>query len=171
MLNNFNQIYWTAQVITNTKKIIIEKSANGINFDYIGELTGDNALKPSNKFTDYSPFVANNYYRLCVVSNTGEKEYSNIILLKRKDKFLFTVSPNPTKDVINIQMFTDFTDTYQISVFDILGKIVSSKRIATNTNVLKTTLDISNVSNGVYQLIVTDKYQNKVARQSIVVAK
>ena len=169
VFNNFNQINWTAQINAGTQKILIEKSFNGINFETIGQLNGDNILKASNSFSDFKPYIGNNYYRLCLVSNNGEKEYSNTILLKRKDKLLFSVNPNPAKGFINAQLSTEKNGTFQINVFDVAGKKVVNTNITTNNNHISAKLNIQNVSNGVYQVIVTDALQNRVASQTIII--
>ncbi len=169
VFNNRNQLFWTAEITPGTQKIIIEKSIDGIRFENIGELSGDEILKPSNSFNDYKPSTGNNYYRLQLLSNIGEKEYSNTILLKRNEKFLFTVNPNPVKSFANVQLSTETPGDYVIEVYDLLGKKVNRTIISTNNNITNSKINLSNLSAGMYQLIVLDKNSNKIASQSIVV--
>ncbi len=169
IFNNRNQLFWTAEVTPGTQKIIVEKSSDGSRFTNIAELSGEEILKPSNSFNDFKPSTGNNYYRLVLVSNTGEKEYSSIILLKRNDKFTFLVNPNPVKGNANIQLSTEVPGDYAIEVFNIIGKKVFRSIISTIGSTINTKLNLSNLSSGVYQIIVLDKNQNKVASQSIVI--
>ncbi|MBS4043092.1 MAG: T9SS type A sorting domain-containing protein [Chitinophagaceae bacterium] len=166
---NRNQLFWTAEITPGTEKIIIEKSIDGTRFENIAVLSDDEILKPSNSFNDFRPSTGNNYYRLQLVSNTGEKEYSNTILLRRNDKFLFSINPNPVKDVANIQISTEATGEYGIEVYNMLGKQVARKNVLVNTTNSSIPFSLSNVSAGVYQIIVIDKSGNKLANQSIVV--
>jgi hypothetical protein len=169
VFNNRNQLFWTAEITPGTQKIIIEKSLDGVRFENIGELSGDEILKPSNSFNDYKPFIGNNYYRLQIVSNTGEKEYSNTIVLKRNDKFLFNVNPNPVKGFANVQLSTEVPGDYSVEVYNLLGKKLNRTIISTNNNISNTKINLTNLSAGLYQIILLDKNLNKIASQSIVV--
>lgn len=61
----------------------------------------------------------------------------------------WNIFPNPTKDIINIQLPENQKDEVQIDLFDILGILQLSKHeIIQNT----TTLDISSLPQGVYLL-------------------
>ncbi len=166
---NRNQLFWTAEITPGTQKIIIEKSVDAVRFENIAELSGDEILKPSNSFNDFKPSIGNNYYRLQLLSNTGEKEYSNTILLKRNDKILFSINPNPVKGFANVQLSTELPGDYAIEVFNILGKKVARNIISTNSSITNTKMNLSQLSSGVYQIIVLDKNQNKVATQSILI--
>ncbi len=169
VFNNRNQLFWTAEITPGTQKIIIEKSSDGIRFENIGEVSGDEILKPSNSFNDYKPNIGANFYRLQLVSNTGEKEYSNTIVLKRNDKFIFSINPNPIKEFANIQLSTENPGDYSIEVYNLLGIKVHRTVITTTNNTLNTRINLSNLSAGMYQLIVLDKKSARVASQSIVV--
>ena len=171
IFTNRNQLFWTAEITPGTQKIMIEKSANGTQFESIGELSGDEILKPSNSYNDFKPFIGANYYRLVLVSNTGEKEYSNTIVLKRTDKLLFNINPNPIKDIANVQLSTENSGTYSIDIFDFSGKKVYRSSIQTNKNVVNTSLNLSSLINGVYQVVVSDKNQNRIASQTILISK
>lgn len=171
VFNNRNQLFWTAEITPGTQKIIIEKSTDGIRFENIGELSGDEILKPSNSFNDFKPSIGNNYYRLQLLSNTGEKEYSNTIVLRRNDKFLFSVNPNPIKGFANVQLSTETPGEYSIEIFSLLGKKVFRSIINTTNSTTNTKLNLSNLSGGMYQLIILDKNSNRIATQSIIIEK
>ena len=68
----------------------------------------------------------------------------------------FQVYPNPIKDKLQVQFFGD-VENAEVSVFDILGKHVFTEAISRYNS----TVDFSNISNGVY--IVRIKSDNKKA--------
>ena len=76
IFSGYNQLKWIAEVDNETSKIIIEKSVDGIKFEAIGTILGTDVLKANNSFNDYAPSIGNNFYRLAVISKSGEKEYS-----------------------------------------------------------------------------------------------
>lgn len=168
-LNTSNLLKWTADINTGTSKIIIEKSLDGIKFESIGVLSGTDLLKSANSFNDNNPAIGNNFYRLCVVSNLGEKEYSNVVVLKRKDKLLLSINPNPAKGFTNIQLSSETNGKYAIEVFNTSGQKVISNNIILNGNTSNIKLNLGNLSNGIYQLVVLDSQFNRVINKSLVV--
>ncbi len=169
--SNYNQLKWNAEISIGTQKIQIEKSRNGIQFEKIGELSGDIILKPSNTFEDNNPYTGNNYYRLVLISTNGDKEYSKTILIKRIDKILFSINPNPVNQFANIQLSTELTGKYFINIYDVVGKNVFSNYYIQNSNVINTKINLAGLSNGIYQVIVSNEAHTKVASQRIVVEK
>ncbi|TDI69057.1 MAG: T9SS type A sorting domain-containing protein [Bacteroidetes bacterium] len=73
-------------------------------------------------------------------------------ILSVNDNFLldFSVYPNPTKGILNIQSKTSIS---QIEIYTLLGQLVLS-----NSN--KNTIDISSVSQGLYFIKVKDENEN-----------
>jgi hypothetical protein len=167
--NTYNLLKWTAEINAGTSKIIVEKSVDGSKFECIGVIAGTDLLKTTNIFNDYNPNIGNNYYRLCVVSNLGEKEYSNIIVLKRKDKLLVAIHPNPAKGFTNIQLSSEINGKYIVEVFNTTGQKVITNNITLNGNISKIKLDLANLSNGIYQLVVLDNQLNKIITKSLVI--
>ncbi|WP_041758281.1 T9SS type A sorting domain-containing protein [Psychroflexus torquis] len=75
---------------------------------------------------------------------------------------LFTVYPNPTKEIININ--SEYSQRYTIIVYDIFGKVLIQEEKTTN----KTKLDLSNLINGVYLVSFQDglkRYSVKIIKQ------
>lgn len=167
--NTYNLLKWTAEINTGTSKILVEKSVDGSKFESIGVISGTDLLKKANSFNDYNPTIGNNYYRLCVVSNLGEKEYSNIIVLKRKDKLLVAIHPNPAKGFTNIQLSSEINGKYIVEVFNTTGQKVITNNITLNGNISNIKLDLANLSNGIYQLVVLDSQLNKIITKSLVI--
>jgi hypothetical protein len=167
--NTYNLLKWTAEINAGTSKILVEKSIDGNKFEPIGVISGTDLLKTANSFNDNNPTIGNNYYRLCVVSNLGEKEYSNVVVLKRKDKLLLSINPNPAKGFTNIQLSSETNGKYAIEVFNTSGQKVISNNIILNGNTSNIKLNLGNLSNGIYQLVVLDSQHNKVINKSLVV--
>lgn len=67
----------------------------------------------------------------------------------------FTVYPNPSKGILNIQLNTLTVDATTVDVHDVQGRKVSSKIISDTL----TQLSIDNLSNGVYFVVVNQNKQ------------
>ena len=62
----------------------------------------------------------------------------------------FEMYPNPVSDVLNIQLPTG-TEKAEVGVFDISGRLVTSKIISSND----TSIDVQKLSNGIYLIRVS----------------
>ncbi|WGD35657.1 T9SS type A sorting domain-containing protein [Olleya sp. YS] len=76
----------------------------------------------------------------------------------------FSVYPNPSKGVFNIK--TNRNQTFNLSVYDITGKIIYTQLDVKTTNTIYQ-LDLSNYSTGVYFLNL-ESSSNKIAKKLIV---
>lgn len=88
---------------------------------------------------------------------------------KKENKIIsgnhFTISPNPCKDIINIDFRQPLGTEFTVQVFNMNGQIVKS----TNLHSLSmTTLDVSDIPSGLYliQIHIADKiYSEKILKQ------
>lgn len=89
-----------------------------------------------------------------------------LVRIENKVEFSTSVYPNPSNGNITIETHGDSYEEVQLQVFDFSGKQVTYKRFGRqNTEVFKTTADLSRFSKGVYQvhlLINKKKYIYKV---------
>lgn len=76
-------------------------------------------------------------------------------LSKRID---YKVFPNPTSDLINIEIKDENYKTYRLSVFDVTGKVILQKQI---DHVETIQLNLSNYPTGLYLLEIRDASNNK----------
>jgi hypothetical protein len=169
IFNGYNELKWIAEVNSEISKIIIEKSIDGIKFEPVGTIAGNDVLKANNSFNDYAPSIGNNYYRLVVVFKSGEKEYSKVVVLKRKDKLLISINPNPAKGLANVQVSSENNGNYMIEVYNLNGQKVISNKITLNNNTNNSRLNVSNLANGIYQVVIFDNQKNRLTSKSLVV--
>lgn len=149
--NNF--LSWKLESIENINTLLIEKSDDGKNFTSIAMLTNENATKLSNGFVDNKPYTGNNFYRLCFIEKDGSKQYSNVVLIKRKDNTLISVFPNPVKgSEIKLQVSTQEKGNYVVLLRDIVGKLIYQQtfELAAGNTILS--IPISNKATGVYNI-------------------
>ncbi|SEI51156.1 Por secretion system C-terminal sorting domain-containing protein [Dyadobacter koreensis] len=103
---------WNTAWEINNRKFIIERSYNAKNFEEIGSVEGkgDSNQENAYKFFDASPSKGTNYYRLKQVdfmttgSDVEKATYSNIISVNVSKEGAISVYPNPTNDLVNVEM-------------------------------------------------------------------
>ncbi|MDP9230694.1 MAG: PQQ-dependent sugar dehydrogenase, partial [Bacteroidota bacterium] len=137
VVNNATELTWEAIIDQEHKYFEIEKSDHLNGFVSIGKVYGSAPYK----FTDYSPSIGNNYYRVKAVDISGHVTYSKTINVIYNDAFFtMIVYPNPIKDDLNIKLNSKYPDIFNIQITDVSGRVVYQKNI-NNTSAL-TSIDV-----------------------------
>lgn len=164
----FNQLKWIVEFSSIMKKIFLEKSDNGTNFTSIKEIDSF-SISSTNQYNDNNPFTGNNYYRLVIENSDGSKEYSNIILLTREEKFFASIYPNPTTSVINVEINTAEMGKYSFDVYNTIGQLVlhQNQDIALKNQVI--TLPAQKLGKGNYFVRVLNDRNEVVKNLAVII--
>lgn len=150
----YNQLKWVIDYATDIRSISLQRSADGSHFAPIHTLTGTQ----SGLYNDNRPLTGNNYYRLSIENLDGSIEYSNTVLLQRKEKVFASVYPNPASSVIRVEMITNEKGKYSFDLYTSTGQLVSHQQNTINTSPQIITLPVQHVAKGNYFLrILNDK--------------
>lgn len=120
---NGNQLDWTTATETNNDYFNLERSNNGIEFTQIATIDGNgnsNSIK-NYKFLDSNPSNGFNYYRLKQTDYNGYYFYSNIISIENANSATVLVYPNPSKDIVTIDISENFES---LRIYNMLGEVV-----------------------------------------------
>lgn len=98
-------LQWKVELQQNITEYVVEESADGSNFSYLGTVASNNTDNYTYTFTDPQATVGNNYYRLKTVEQSGKIAYSDVILVVLKAGIKVNVYPNPVTDKLIIQQF------------------------------------------------------------------
>jgi hypothetical protein len=162
IVGSYNNLDWVSESIININRITVERSANGTSFENIGEITGSAVYNKKGNFKDFKPTIGSNYYRLKIMDNSGSFEYSNTVLLKRSDKFLISINPNPAVGFAEVQVSSDVKGNYILVLHNSVGQKVLEKALNVNSGVTITRLDVSSLHKGIYSVSVFDQAQEKI---------
>lgn len=150
-------------------KVIIEKGTTPSQFKSIGEVWTDQSKK-SFQFTDISNLVVNAYYRLRMVSASGEEHLSSVLYFRAGSEAApagLSLYPNLVQNQTTINYKSERQSTAVLQIFDLNGKIVYRKNmnIQEGTNNIVVT-DLGKLIRGNY--IVSLSENNKMFTQKII---
>ncbi|MHA4739578.1 FG-GAP-like repeat-containing protein [Dyadobacter sp. MSC1_007] len=131
----------------------IEKSDNGFHFNVIGHLDAGNYpdLHMYN-FIDLHASGKRQYYRLKTIHATGEIDHSRIVLLQDKTVTEILVFPNPTADVLQLQLNKAYSNV-RVQVVNSAGRMVKQLTASSDANqTIK--IPVGNLITGTYFLYV-----------------
>ncbi len=154
---------WEVANEINFKEYVIERSTNGTYFSAIGTVT-----PTGSKSYSYSDDASINkgsrvYYRLKKVDKDGTFSYSDVFSLHISLNVKFSVYPNPTTDIIQLQFNSNSNAAVQVIVKDLIGKTVINNAFTLNNGLVK--IVTNNLTNGTYlvkAIVDGEQYLQKV---------
>lgn len=150
-----NTLKWTTAQERNTKQFDIEWSAEGILFTTLAtqQAAGNSSSVRQYDYLHANPANGNNYYRLKMMDTDGRFNYS--IVIKVNASFvapLLSIFPNPVSDVVQLQVRAIKNEAAIFYLYDVQGKLVSSRHINLIKGANLIVWDISNLVPGRYQV-------------------
>jgi hypothetical protein len=162
--NNSVLLNWKTENEINTSHFVIERSADGIRFNGIGNVTANGRNNTggsfSYAFTDNDAINQSSqrlYYRLKMVDIDGNLKYSNIIsvlfpLITGK----LSIAPNPVRSTVKVSIAAETDGRVQWNLTDNVGRVIlkgseNVKKGAGNSF----TINMNRLSAGAYNLSVT----------------
>lgn len=121
-----------------------------------GYAVGDIIPNTASIFFDFNPAIITNTFQTQFVSALGINEFED-------GNFVFY--PNPTSDIVTVSLSNTENSIASIVVYDVLGKTILTQKA---TNVATQTIDLSNVTTGMYFIEVTTDSNLKVVKKLMV---
>ena len=135
----------------------IEKSTDGITFSPIGQVAASgNATEievyeflDTNLKNVHFSYV---YYRIKIVETTNEVEYSKIKSLKLIQSVdgLVSIYPNPANETVTILIYTKRSDSGQLELLDVSGRILDYREIEIDSGAHQFEFDLGQLAAGMY---------------------
>ena len=128
----------------------IEKSLDGFNFYPIGTLPAKNSSGiQSYSFIDNAATNKKQFYRLIIKGINGKIENSNIQQLQNNGTSEILVFPNPTTDVLQLQL-NGVYDKMNVQIVNTQGQIVKQMQFASTNQTIS--IPVHNLTAGKYWL-------------------
>jgi len=106
-------------------------------------------------------------YSVIVTDACGDEvTLNNIVIenqvgLQEQESITFSIYPNPSNGILNLQFSEMSAESYNISIMDVTGRVVFVQNDLNNDNYI---LDLSNTANGTYMLLVSAGTANSIKR-------
>ena len=101
---NKNYLYINITKADNVKKVSLERSADGIRFKLLSEVSASwNSIAGRHEYADNTPLRGLNFYRLKTVDKDGSVSYSQMVKFVN-NLVKFGVYPNPVNDNITLNI-------------------------------------------------------------------
>jgi len=144
---------WISATETNNQYYTIECSDNGINYSLIANVNGaGNSSSPINySVTDVSPNSGLNYYKLSQTDFDGNRTVLGILPVAVNISVDgLKVFPNPAKNNCTVSFNDKKEESFQLTVYDYMGREIITRTLQTAIGINSTELDISGLSPGLY---------------------
>jgi hypothetical protein len=150
---------WTTVSEINNSHFEVERSFDGSNFEYAGEVKGAGNSSAMNKYKFIDAGIANNtklvYYRLKQVDFDGASNYHGFEKVDfEKDETIdltVTAYPNPFSDQFNIKINGASGEKTQINILDVNGKLVKQFENSLDSDKALVSLEsMDNLQDGIY---------------------
>jgi Secretion system C-terminal sorting domain len=158
--NSSSQLTWTMENETSGKMFIIERSANGNEFDSLGQIVArNNAHDTSYSYIDTRIMMGHNYYRIRMVDNNGVERYSKIICLDN-NKTNSTAGkiqlyPNPALSVVNFALTSSKNEEVTIQIFNLAGILLTAHQQQISAGMNQQSICVNGLKTGNYILKIT----------------
>jgi hypothetical protein len=148
---------WQTQYEQNSSHFNIQRSTDGINFTDEGRVTAAGNSSTIKNYT-YNEILSPTwlmqktiFYRLQQVDADGKFSYSQVVAvhLNKQELELF-VSPNPAKDILQIQTGNSIAGTAAIAIIDAKGTTVYYKQLTLQQGSNNIPINISALANATY---------------------
>jgi|GEM_PF-4774682 len=161
MNNRAARLRWETSFESNNAGFEIERSKDGINYTKIGfEGTKGNGSSGHVYFyTDVTPAIGANFYRLKQVNTDGQFHYTTTSLVNIKSIAgqSMLVYPNPVAETLNISFQSNVAEAVTVKVTDMMGRVIISSLQNSHEGNNNIALNATSLSKGMYMIqIISD---------------
>jgi hypothetical protein len=156
-----NELKWTTVREQNNAYFNLQHSKNGLDFETIAKVNSQTVDGNSQTALEYSfehttPLLGHNYYRLEQVDVDNQRTLNTEIVDLYLESIDNTVSihPNPTQDVLYIDMYTLTVQNTTVKVINMNGNVVKELQIQSKAGNSTLSININELVTGLYTLQV-----------------
>jgi autotransporter-associated beta strand protein len=151
---NTSLVSWQTASEKDNAVFQIERAANATDFSPIGEVkgAGNSAAAKNYTFTDVAPLSGVNYYRLKAVDYNGAATLSKVVSVNfsGKNDGKIAVYPNPTHDVLRVDVTVTDAATTLVQISDLMGRVVLSQSVSVNKGANLLPFNVASLPSGAY---------------------
>ncbi len=152
--NGSIELNWGTAYEVNNDRFEIERSADGLVFERIGNLAGAGSTdqKQTYSFVDDQVLNAKNFYRIRQIDFNGNFSFSNIIEVSALRSSRLMTGARAGQEQLRVRFSEQVRGTVSISLVDISGKLAWNGTVETGSLVQDHILSPGSLTPGVYFL-------------------
>jgi len=158
---------WEAAGEKNLMEYIVERSNGAGGYEAIGRVPAKAAASVNRySFTDNSPFIGINYYRVKAVDRDNKFSYSNTVNLRWATTSL-VIYPVPARDVVNLVISNSQSRDMKFQLFNMSGQVLQERVLP---RVQQATIPIyrNQLASGLYLVRLTDILSGQSQTEKII---
>lgn len=152
--NKTVKLSWSTEQELNSSHFIIERSADGRNWQSIATMAAAGNSSNHLDYTAYDnlPLNGTSYYRIKQVDKDGRMQVSIVRPVNFDAGYSITLAPNPATDFITVTMDRINNDASTIQLFSSAGNLVFTQK----TNLAKLNINTSQFARGLYFIKISN---------------
>jgi hypothetical protein len=154
---------WTTSSEQFNDYFILDYSTDGINFNQLTTVNskapgGNSSMNLHYSAENLKPAMGHNYYRLQQVDLNGTKSYQSQIvdLIWNGDGHTVTIYPNPTSNVLHVDLYTTDAVNAVVKIMDMSGRTVKSIMARTEAGLNNLTISMTELASGLYTVQISE---------------
>ncbi len=166
-----NTLVLDAPNALDAKQYIIERSTNGVDYEFLGAKNARVNTADGLTFTDENPYLGENLYRAKIENTDGSFRYTNLVaLVAEKASLLPTgiqnIFPNPTSGMMQVNFnVTESQAKFNLLVFNVAGQIMHKEALNLSAGQHTIQLDATDFAKGEYFISFSNP-DNRVSYES-----
>lgn len=171
-----NLLEWATSSEENSAYFNLQYSTDGGNFKTLSKVNskaknGNSIEVLSYEYAHTNPALGHNYYRLQQADLDGHLNLTSEVvdLMRSTSGSTLNVYPNPTRDILNIDLYSSNASSTTLKLLDISGRKVKEIKLNTEVGMNKLNISLTDVVKGMYTLQVYEgenlSFTQKVTRK------
>ena len=160
---------WGTQSEIDNSHFLVQRSADGINFETIGQVLGKGTSTSIQhyEYVDEFPILGKNYYRLQQFDYNGSYTYSTIsVEVLEEREVALNVYPNPVRDHLQVELLGVSIQNATLKLINNIGQVVYQKTIKDATPRLH--ISVKEMAKGSYHLVFVRSDGTTIVRSVVV---
>ena len=165
--NNEVELTWTTVSETDNDYWTIERSKDGVNWDFVSNLEGLGSSSIGKTYfeVDRNPYLGTTYYRLKQTDFNGDFSYSPVTSVNLDQKTV-TIYPNPAQqgEKITFSFNDQSINKTVIKIVSLSGQIVDTHDFTEMNDAKSVIISTDQLAPGIYTLVANDQIKKFVIR-------
>ena len=154
--NNSMVLTWVAIQQSGADRYEIEQSADGVsNWNMIGSVLANQTQTGASSYSyNHYKNAANLFFRIAVVSRSGERLFSSVFKSPCSANSFLSVIPNPVYSTTILKIGASVPEKVRLMIVDTKGMILQRRDVTLSQGTNSLALDMSSLSPGFYSLAI-----------------